>query len=534
VLRKTLAGVFAAAALLALPANAPAANPAAAKPVPSLTPAETAALWQRLVGRPHVFAARDCVASRLVFYAATDWLRLATKLAASASPCAQYFISVPPLAADHTRLRGDQAWRIRALGPNFHPLAEINFAGWTNFVTAGGGTWYAAGVEARRRMAAAGFDVTLGDSWIVNELSSAVRQGTGVARANARDFVRGLYEGDGSLPPTRGAVFITGLSQGTQDLSIYQARLEDWYEDAAFWNDMGAYVTDWSQELYGDVRNYAVPGSDVATRVGQLNAYLQHEATLARVAPDRATTARSFLAAAYSPLANAAWRYETAYGWTDVTYDLMQDYVTAQVHALRAASPSRFGFAWAPKNADAVSSTQFAAQTGTLLDRLAAAIADPNGACTGAWCTAKVDGAAFNIAWQAFGAWRPSQLAFVSAPQALVESGVSQPLLVQLRTSTGVPYTVGPPLAVSVTSTSPTGSFAPSSDGPWTSSLATAIAAGSGSLSFYYRDTRAGAPILTAAAIGKTSAAQPIAIVGTPKPGTRVSFTIKRHRARPR
>ena len=57
-----------------------------------------------------------CRATELVFYAARDWLRLAPKLAEHASPCADYYISVPPLVADKTMPRPNQAWRIRALG----------------------------------------------------------------------------------------------------------------------------------------------------------------------------------------------------------------------------------------------------------------------------------------------------------------------------------------------------------------------------------------------------------------------------------
>ena len=67
--------------------------------------------------------------------------------------------------------------------------------------SANGATWHAAGVEARRRVAAAGYDLGGGDTWAVNEFSSAVRRGDGSARANAREFVRGLFEGDGALPP---------------------------------------------------------------------------------------------------------------------------------------------------------------------------------------------------------------------------------------------------------------------------------------------------------------------------------------------
>ena len=115
-----LAGVVAAPSALASVGSPP--------PVPSLDPRGTQAEWERLVQRP-VFrpyaVEADCRPLRGVFYAQTDWLRLATTLAANASPCAQYSISVPPVVADKTRFRPDQAQRIRALGPSIHALAEI-------------------------------------------------------------------------------------------------------------------------------------------------------------------------------------------------------------------------------------------------------------------------------------------------------------------------------------------------------------------------------------------------------------------------
>src|SRR5436305_3114493 len=76
-----------AAAALAV---APAAG--AARPVPSLTPAATQKLWRAEVARvrtqPRVLADAACKPARAVFYAQTDWLRLATKLAQQPSPCA--------------------------------------------------------------------------------------------------------------------------------------------------------------------------------------------------------------------------------------------------------------------------------------------------------------------------------------------------------------------------------------------------------------------------------------------------------------
>src|SRR5687767_7057698 len=74
-------------------AGASASEVRAAEPatVASLAPAETAALWRRLVASrprgPALAAQASCRPLRAVFYAATDFLRLATKLAENASPC---------------------------------------------------------------------------------------------------------------------------------------------------------------------------------------------------------------------------------------------------------------------------------------------------------------------------------------------------------------------------------------------------------------------------------------------------------------
>jgi hypothetical protein len=505
----SLVPALVAAALLAASARA-------AGPVPSLTPAATQAEWSRLADAPRPLArGAECVPLRVVFYAATDWVRLATRLAANGSSCVQYFISVPPLA-DKVTPRPDQARRFRALGPNFHGLAEINVSGWTDWVAANGASWYAAGVEARKRMAENGYDVASGDSWALNELSSAVRVGTGTARANTREFLRGLYDGGGNgAPAVKGVVFTTGLAQVTTELSVYQSRLQDWFEDAAFWTDMQAYVSDWSQEQYGDVRNYAVAGADPAARRTSLNEYLQHALTLARVSPATAAAARAFLEATYSPLGNAAWEYDTAFGYTSVSYDLMADYVSAQVDALRTAGP-RFGFAWAPRNATGMPAADFTAQTAAILDRLAAAIADGASACAPPACTGVLSGASFNPGWQTFAQWKPSVLAFSSPPQTLVAGAASQPLTLELRTNTGLPLTAGVPLAVTVATSSAGGGFAASAAGPWTSTLALTLPSGASSATVYYRDTQLGTATVTATAAGKAVGAQQVTVTSAP------------------
>jgi hypothetical protein len=496
--------------------------------VPSLTPRATQKLWTRLVHNPPRYsrsALGDCRPLKAVFYTSTDWLRLATKLAATPSPCAEYYISIPPLAADKTAFRYDQPWRIRALGPQFHPVAEINVTGWTNWVTTTGQSWYDAGLEARRKMAAADFRVELGDGWALNELSSAVRRGDGNARANMREFLRGLYSGDGAVPQAKGTVYITGMAQSTADLSTYKARLQDWYADAPFWSDMSAYVSDWSQELYGDVRNYAVAGAAIDARRDYLNEYFQHELALADVGPETVAAAHSFLHATYSPLANAAWQWDASFGWTNVPVAQMQDYVSAQTSALRAyaaatAQPTdHFGFAWAPKNLTALPLADFNAQTGALLDRLALALRDSGesaGAACGLptepqWCVAELAGASFTEAWKTFATWAPATLGFASAPQTITAGDASGPISVQLQTGTVADASTSPE-TVTLVSSSATGTFSTATTGPWTATLEVTIPAGSTAATVYYRDTTAGTATLTASATGRTGAAQAITV----------------------
>ena len=504
-------------------------------PVPSLEPTKTAALWNRLVSTHSRQAApeAECRPLRAVFYAASDWLRVATKLAAAASPCAEYYVSVPPLVADKTTFRRDQAWRIRALGPNFHALAEIHFATWTRWVQSTGNSWHAAGVTARERMAVAGYDVALGDTWALNELTSAVRRGDGNARTNIREFLRGLYEGDGSRP-TRGAALVIGFGQRTADVSAYQNTLQGWLSDTAFWTDMATYVSDWSQEVYGDLRSYAVSGSDVSVRREYLNDYLQHKLVLAGAGPAEIEQARAYLREAYSPLANGAWPRETAWGWTMVPFEQMAAYVSAQVDAMRSFSVSagqardHWGFAWAPRNTTGLPNADFAAQTGQILDRMAAAIRDsgvadpedPNGGACGAGqtlCAVDLPEASHNGAWRSFRAWAQSTLAIGPvAPIRIVAGVASAPLELSIASA------VARPVAVTLRSSSPGGAFSTSDAGPWTSALTMSVAPGTVA-SFFYRDTRAGVATVTAEAPGTTRATREVTVVAGA--ATRISMT---------
>jgi hypothetical protein len=513
--------VAVAAALIVVP-SAFAAQP---KPVPSLTPAATHALWLTEVNRarlrPRILDDVACRPARVVFYAQTDWLRLATKLAQAASPCAQYFISVPPLAADKTQARAGQAAQIRALGPNFHALDEINYTGWSKWVAAGNGSWYDAGVLARQRMSAAGFDASAGDSWALNELSSAVRANVGSAQANVEALLAGLGA-DG----VKGVVFATGIAQPT-DPTQYKVTLQDWLQNASFWSTVAPYVSDFEQEDYGDVHDYAAAGTTPEQRRDALEQYLQHLEALADAAPPSAATARSVLDATYGPLGNAAWAWASAYGWTAVDFNTMQDYVSAEVYAARAASAAapldRFGFAWAPNNTLGVSSSDFTNQTAAILGRIASAIqasgspsVDPgSGACAPTWCTASLDGAALTPAWATFAAWSPSTVAFASPPATLSAGAVAGPLSIEYQTA-GVPDEAPGEQTVTLTTTSTKGAFSASPTGPWTPTLTLTIPAGASSAGFYYTDTLAGTPTIAASTTGQPTVAQGETVTAAP------------------
>ena len=165
-------------------------------------------------------------------------------------------------------------------------------------------------------MAAAGYDVAAGDIWALNELSSAVRQGTGSARANMRDFLDGLYDGDGvAAGRARRGLGDRHRRRTTADVSVYQSRLQDWYADSAFWTAMSRDVSDWQQEVFGDVRKYAVPGA--APRGRGATRSTSTSSTRPRSRPRRRralTAAKSFVGSTYGPLANAAWQWDSGYG----------------------------------------------------------------------------------------------------------------------------------------------------------------------------------------------------------------------------
>ena len=372
-------------------------------------------------------------------------------------------------------------------------------------------------------MAVAGYDVAAGDTWALNELSSAVRQGTGNARANMRAFLNGLYDGDGTLPTARGTVFVAGIGQGTTDLSLYQARLQDWYEDAAFWSDLSRFASDWSQEVYGDVRHYAVAGAARETRRDRLNEYLQHQTALAGVAPPSADARAELPGGVLQPARQRRLalrrrlRLDGRARRADGGLRLGADVCDALGRQPAASATRGRRRTWPPSRRP--TSTRRPTRCSSGWPRRSPIRAIPRtAACGASWCTGNLAGAAATAAWGTFGAWKPSRVAFTSPEQTVAPGAVSTPLTVELQTNAGTAYTAGVPVDVSLSSSSPTGELSTSPDGPWATTLTTPIASGAATASFYFRDTGAGSATITAAAAGKTAATQAIA-VGSPSPG---------------
>jgi hypothetical protein len=452
----------------------------------------------------------DCRPVQAVFYESSDWLRLANGLAANASPCAAYYVTIPALAADKTQMVNNRATQVRALGPNFHALAEINYTAWSRWVASTGNSWSQAGQEARRRMDAAGFDISSGDTWAVNEFPSSVRTNGGAARQNVRDLVRGLHDGDGG-PAVKGVVYVVGVSQNGLSFPTYKANVESWLQDSAFWNDMASYVSGFYQEAYGDVRNYAVAGVDPPTRAALLNAFLQHPFSLALAgnAPPTVSAARAFLTFAYGPLANASWGWTSAYGWTQVTPDVMADYISAQTYAMRLSGEAHIGFAWNPLNSTNLSAGDYGNGISSVLTRLAGSIhetdaGDPTAACAATGCAATLDGAASAPGWNTFSTWTPTAAVFTTPPVTLQTAVASGPMTLQIETG-AVATTLPFDSTLTLTSTSPTGTFSTSATGPFTSTLLMPMPAGTNTATFYFEDTTAGQPTITSNLNGVTA-----------------------------
>jgi hypothetical protein len=379
-----------------------------------------------------------------VFWTASDWVPLSEAMAADSSPCADYYISIPPQAADKTALRGLQDDIIRALGPHIHPVAEMTLGtltGWNHWVNAvAGRTWFGAGVEFRRRMAVAGYRLDLGETWLLNEFDRSTRRDEPpYTRAAMRDLLRGLYDGGGTQPVSSGIVEI-GIAythQNIPDVAQYKAEMQNWLEDSAFWDDVAPKIRILTKEAYPDARFWGVAGSSRHERSEHLTQYMEHLINLVESGPASIFEVRDFMRRAFMPLGNATWPalgpdpfsppFCCGHGWTLIPLEEMLNFVSEQVYAVRhyagshphSAPAGRLGFSWQPTNNFNLPPAEWTAAKAAIAARIASAIhyayreggASPEGACSPPgsgedWCRGgDVAGATFDARWQMFESW---------------------------------------------------------------------------------------------------------------------------------
>jgi hypothetical protein len=400
----------------------------------------------------------------VVVWTAINWGRIADGFKNNPLPCAEYWISIPP-GQIGTNLRAAGIFNeIRQRGPQFHPMAEMTLGppgtagtvgtAWYAWVNAPGTgrTWYDAGVEFRRRMAERGLDVTKGETWLLNEFNrSTVRDSPPASsaepyysRADMRELVRGLYEGDTGMPPAPGAVEI-GINYTHQDIpdedvALYKEQLKDFLLDSPFWADMDGRVRWMIKEAYPDARKHGVPDSTRTKRRRQMEQYLFHMADLAADAPKEASAAKEFLRDTYMTLGSATWaavgpreNFRIGHGWTLFPLEDMLHFVSEQVYAMRYyadAHPKfgpagRLGFSWQPTNNPippsmvALPEAEFLAGQEAIADRIGKAVryayASPLAPAIDAcrppgsgeqWCNSVVPGAMFTPNWLDFAYWK--------------------------------------------------------------------------------------------------------------------------------
>jgi hypothetical protein len=354
--------------------------------------------------------------AQVFVYGQNGWTTLTNALAAYQTPCANYYVVLTALESDKTRPRGRRAVGfIHSKGPNFHALAEFNWTGWTRARRPA--TWYAKGVSFRQKMAAAGYDPAR-DTWVINELSSALRTKT-PSRSKAREAMRGLFTGPRGAPQQQGAVFIVGTGQNRRNFPPYKTQQQGWLVDSAWWTAVSPYVAWWGQEAYASCKFVCVPRSKIADRSRAVNEFVQHPARLAFApnAPPQTGAAKALFDRAYVPVMTAYWRDLKGYGGNRITLAQMQAFTSLEVYAARAWAirnlypDGRLGFAW-NEHVPGASAAQVQALATRLAQSIQGAYGDagtagkacgPTGAYT--WCREAVAGARFNPGWATFATW---------------------------------------------------------------------------------------------------------------------------------
>jgi hypothetical protein len=361
------------------------------------------------------------VTNVILYSESTYELRLPLAFQAAANTCTRYFVHLPAIVDAASGLKilpRPNVDKVHALGPNFFAMAEFAWGDWRQWIEQSPGTrnWEQAGKLFRQSMTAAGYDVSYGDTWAVNEFPSSTRTGALDVWTHEASAVKGLYEGDGSAS-SAGVVYLVGMSQGLTYFSEYKPNIENWLQQDSFWNAMDQYVRFFAEEVYADPHYNCVIGSNVQDDADHLNAYLEHIPRLAAAGGTRTATAHAYLQHAYVPLVNEAWNSNNGFGDNLVSLGNFEKFSRLQVYATHywAANHGypgrRLGFAWCPKDTTEdqdielsgiiARSVQRAYPTGAFygLGKLACSVGGDLSACG---CSMS---GSFNGDWATFGNW---------------------------------------------------------------------------------------------------------------------------------
>jgi len=109
-----------------------------------------------------------------------------------------------------------------------------------------------------------------------------------------------------------------------------------------------------------------------------------------------------------------------------------------------------------------------------------------------------------------------SQIVFTTSGRTITTGAVSSSMAIQTQDTKGNALNVGGNTAISLASTSSAGKFDTSASGAFDGSITSVtIPKGDSSVSFYYKDTAAGTPTITASYTGWTSATQQETVTST-------------------
>jgi hypothetical protein len=347
--------------------------------------------------------------SKIVTYNPHGWAQLLNAFKQYPTPCADYYIVIPPDPSDRPlkrTVRPRAVWQdvcdanaaVSSVGARVYPVAEFHYGGWRNWVLSPPGQpptgrstqarWRVAGRIHRKRMRDAGYGsyhcpslgAVIPERWAINEFgttfTSRTRQNPNIdpalVRANARNASLGLfygYDGPGTTnrtdrpkyPDMRGIPFVIGSNHDKTGFSVYKPGLRRVVLDSGFWNAMKKYVLFWGQQAYTSCYRACVASANRARRAKHVNAFTMHPVKFAYLAQKGTTTeknrsaaARSFFAGRvprYMPLLTGYWakiapKQSPAYGRThSLTLEEMKGLVSLEIYSTRRHASGASGSA---------------------------------------------------------------------------------------------------------------------------------------------------------------------------------------------